>query len=141
MQLTREPSDRLRLDLPAEPSSVAIVRRELEAHADSLGVPESQLGDLKTILSEACGNTVRYAYAAHHAAGPMRITIKPDGDELEIHVCDQGSGLRPHHDLNSKGGGFGLLLISALSKSLSLFSEIGKGTHLEVRFSIQRPPT
>jgi anti-sigma regulatory factor (Ser/Thr protein kinase) len=137
METTTEP-DRLRLDLPAEPDSVAIVRRELEAHADMLGVPASQLGDLKTILSEACGNAIRYAYP-ERAAGPMRITIEPDGEELEIHVCDRGSGLRPHRDLTSKGGGFGLLLISALSKSLSLFSEIGKGTHLEIRVLIQQP--
>jgi anti-sigma regulatory factor (Ser/Thr protein kinase) len=139
MEPTTQPRDRLQLDLPAEPDSVAIVRRELEAHADMLGVPESQMGDLKTILSEACGNAIRYAYSGRNVGGPMRITIEPDGEELEIHVCDRGSGLRPHRDLASKGGGFGLILISALSKSLSLFSEIGQGTHLEIRVSIQQP--
>jgi serine/threonine-protein kinase RsbW len=132
-------NDRLQLDLPAEPDSVAVVRRELEAHADRLGVPESRLDDVKTVLSEACGNAVRYAYAGDDSAGPMRITIRPDGDELEINVCDRGSGLGPHRDAVSKGGGLGLQLISALSKSLSLFSESGKGTRLEVRVSMQQP--
>jgi serine/threonine-protein kinase RsbW len=125
-------STSLQLDLPAEPASVPVARRQIEAHAQALGMSESRITDLKTIVSEACGNAVRYAYPDSEIPGGIRVRASCDGDELELEIRDDGAGLRPHPD-TAKGLGLGLLLIGALSKSFRLESEAGRGTCLTVR--------
>ena len=48
----------LRLTLPAEAENVTLVRHALAGLAESLGMGENAIADLKTVVTEACMNVV-----------------------------------------------------------------------------------
>ncbi len=125
----------MQIKLPARPESVAVIREEAVSHAGRLGMAPERLGDLKTVVSEACANVVRYAYdEAEKATGAVEVVIALVGEELEVLVRDQGRGICPRPESALPGMGLGLPLIGALSSRLVIDSRAGRGT--EVRISI-----
>ena len=128
-------SGELRIELPAEPASVTRIRQLVREHAAGLELGAEQVFDLTTIVSEACGNVVRYAY--DQDPGPVEVTLREDGDELDLWVRDRGKGICPRPEGDPQGIGLGLALIGALSKTFCLRSELGSGTELGIRIPIR----
>ena len=52
---------------------------------------------MRLAVTEACTNVVRHAYHDGQP-GPIEIVIRPDGDQLELIVSDQGAGIGPSPD-------------------------------------------
>ena len=52
----------LRLVLPARAENVGVVRHALAGLAEALGMEAGRVGDLKTVVTEACMNAVIHAY-------------------------------------------------------------------------------
>lgn len=125
-----------RIELSAEPESVARIRTEVAAYGREHGMGPGQLVDLKTVVSEACGNVVRYAYEENADRKPLEVTITATGGELEVAVKDEGGGIRPHQKGQAPGLGLGLPLIGALSSHFHLRSRLGGGTELIVSVPI-----
>lgn len=117
--------------LPAEPGSLARVRRELETLAASIGLPATVLADLKTVVSEACANVVHYAYSDDFD-GPLEVEVFPDRGQLMVFVRDHGEGICPRPDSDIPTMKLGLPLIGVLSSWMRLTSVRGRGTELEV---------
>lgn len=116
--------------LPARPDSVPAVRREIEQHALRLGISERGLADLKTVVSEACTNVVRYAYEGEEA-GPLEVEFIPADDSVKVVVRDHGCGIAPKPAADPSLH-MGLPLIGALSSRFVLSSQRGAGTELEI---------
>jgi anti-sigma regulatory factor (Ser/Thr protein kinase) len=95
-----------------------------------------RIADLKTVVSEACGNAVRYAYENTDVAGRMEIDVERVDGQIDLSVRDRGTGVCPRPDSDLQGLGLGLPLIGALSQSFCLRSELGVGTELSVRIEI-----
>lgn len=132
-----ESGDRgLRIELPAEAASVTAIRQLVREHAAGLGLTPEQVFDLATVVTEACGNVVRYAYR-EGPGGPLEVTMREEGDELDLRVRDHGRGICPRPGGGPQGVGLGLPLIGALSKTFCLRSELGSGTELGIRFAIR----
>jgi serine/threonine-protein kinase RsbW len=116
----------LRLSFAAEPNSVVKARRAVSNLAKRLGVQEPGLGDLKTIVSEACSNVVRHAYPG--GEGSFELEALPEGDNLTVIVRDSGVGMRPLVQASPSSLRLGLGLISTLSSHFEISHRPGGGT-------------
>lgn len=125
--------------LPARPEAVPTVRREVELHALRLGISDRGLADLKTVVSEACTNVVRYAYVGEEEAGPLEVEFSHAADSVKVVVRDHGCGIAPKLDADPSLH-MGLPLIGALSSRFVLASERGAGTELEIHVPLAGQP-
>jgi anti-sigma regulatory factor (Ser/Thr protein kinase) len=120
----------IRLTLPARPENVAVVRHVLGALADVLNLSEVVCDDIRLAVTEACTNVVRHAYPGD--GGTIDVVVRPNGDALEVVVSDSGRGIGPSPD--TAGPGLGIPLIAALTDSLEIERQRGKGSRLIMSF-------
>ncbi|HZD60186.1 MAG TPA: ATP-binding protein [Anaerolineae bacterium] len=126
---------RLKLLFPSRPQSLDAIRKEVrDIVADT--PYQTRQSDILLVVSEACTNIVRHAYAKNHR-GPLIIVecILRD-DTLAIAICDRGKGLARSTDrpVFSEDGGFGLFLMQKLVDRFRCHSSPGSGTVVEVVF-------
>lgn len=120
-----------RLALPAQPDSIATIRRAVTPIAEAVGLPSLVVEDVRLAVTEACTNVVRHAYDG--VPGSIDVTVRPDGDTLLIIVADRGRGISPSSD--QRGPGLGLPLIAALCDELQIRHSPGDGSELTMRFT------
>jgi serine/threonine-protein kinase RsbW len=115
-------ADRLILIYEARVESVAAARGAVAELGEALGMEEPALGDLKTIITEACTNVVRHAYP--DGVGRFEVEAFPEEGELAVLVRDFGTGMQPtvHREHTSMRIGLGLI------SQLSSHFEIGTGS-------------
>jgi anti-sigma regulatory factor (Ser/Thr protein kinase) len=79
------------LRFPRDAASVPAVRRLLDSSLDVLGVAEQTRGDIRLMLTEACGNVIQ------HAGSPGAYTVRVLilDDRCVIKVIDHGRGFDP----------------------------------------------
>lgn len=123
------------MSLPARAENVAVVRHALAGLAERIGMDEATIGDLKTVVTEACMNAVVHAYPEGRP-GPLEVEAHPDGDGLTVAVRDLGSGIQPRPDVEGPSLRIGLALIAALSSSFEIRGGTGRGT--EIRMHLRR---
>jgi len=126
----------LQIRLPAKPANVAVVRHALAGLAEQMGMNEPSIGDLKTVVTEACMNVVVHAYGDE--GGPLVVEAFPEEDGLTVCVRDFGAGIRPQPDVERPSLRIGMTLIAALSNSFSIAGGLGRGT--EVRMHLPLKP-
>ena len=126
----------LQMSLPARAENVAVVRHALAGLAERLGMDESSLADLKTVVTEACMNVVVHAYAGSEP-GPLEVEAESDLEGLTVVVRDHGSGIRPRPDAERPSLRIGLTLIAALSSSFEIKGGADKGTEIRMHLPLQ----
>jgi serine/threonine-protein kinase RsbW len=124
-------SSDVRLTLPARPENVAVIRHVMGAFAEALQLPAELVEDMRLAVTEACTNVVRHAYHGREP-GPIDVVIRPNGDELQLIVADQGTGIGPSPDL--AGPGLGLPLIAALADHVEIEHGPSRGSRLAMSF-------
>jgi serine/threonine-protein kinase RsbW len=109
----------VRLDMPARPEGVGVVRQALTGLADGLAIDAAVLADAKMAVTEACTNAVLHAYS--DGEGRFDVEMYADEAQLTVVVRDRGIGLAEDEDERSEGAlGLGLPLIAALSDQFEL---------------------
>jgi serine/threonine-protein kinase RsbW len=126
----------LQMSLPARAENVAVVRHALAGLAERLGMDETSLADLKTVVTEACMNVVVHAYAGNEP-GPIEVEAESDLDGLTVVIRDHGSGIRPRPDADRPSLRIGLTLIAALSSSFEIKGGADKGTEIRMHVPLQ----
>jgi anti-sigma regulatory factor (Ser/Thr protein kinase) len=126
------PAAALRIRVPAEPAQMALVRDQVAEYAQGVGMSEAAVEDVRTVVTEACGNSIKHAYA-DSPAGSLEISANTQGCELCLLVRDFGSGIGPRTGASLRSLHAGLSIIGALSNSFRLSSGRGAGTELEAR--------
>ncbi|WP_172257326.1 anti-sigma B factor RsbW [Saccharibacillus deserti] len=128
------------LNLPATADYVDIVRLNLYGIASKMGFSYEDIEDMKVAVSEACNNSVLYAYGQE--GGLVEVIFGVNGEELTITVKDEGVSFALPQDtsdattLHDKElhdveiGGLGFYLMQALMDEVSVSSESGKGTQV-----------
>jgi anti-sigma regulatory factor (Ser/Thr protein kinase) len=126
------PGPELRIVVAARPENVAVVRRAITGVGEAVGLEESAVGDLQTIVTEASMNVVVHAY--ENGEGPLEVTASRVGDSLEIGISDRGAGFRPRPADPDRGDlRLGLPLIAALSDGFEIKGGPGLGTEVRAR--------
>lgn len=126
----------LQMKLPALAENVAVVRHALAGLAEQVGMDETGVADLKTIVTEACMNVVVHAY--DDGSGPLTVEAEADAEWLTVIVMDSGTGISPRADSERPSLKLGLSLIAALSSSFSISGGLGRGTEVMMRVPIRR---
>lgn len=125
----------LYMRLPARAENVAVVRHALAGLAEQLGMDETGVADLKTVVTEACMNVVVHAYPDE--SGPLMVEAEPDSEGLTVTVSDSGSGISPQAESERASLKLGLSLIAALSSSFSISGGLDRGTEVMMRLPLR----
>jgi serine/threonine-protein kinase RsbW len=125
----------LLITLPARPENVAVVRHAVAGLAQELGMEEPGIGDLKTVVTEACMNAVVHAYEGEEP-GPLQVNAFEEDRGLTVVVRDFGAGIRPRPDVDRSSLRIGLTLIAALSTSFEISGGLNKGTAIRMHLSL-----
>lgn len=126
------PAAALSIRVPAKAAQIALIRAELAEYAHGVGIGASGIEDAQTIVTEACGNSIKHAYG-DSADGCIEISANVEDEELRLVVRDFGRGVGPRTATASPSLHAGLSIIGALSNSFRLSSRRGAGTELEAR--------
>jgi len=132
---TSEKPKGLYMRLPARAENVAVVRHALAGLAEQIGMDETGVADLKTVVTEACMNVVVHAYSG--GAGPLVVEAEPDTEGLTVIVSDSGSGISPQAESERASLKLGLSLIAALSSSFSISGGLDRGTEVMMRLPLR----
>ncbi len=132
----------VRLDLPARPEGVGVVRQALVGVADGLALDGTVLSDAKMAVTEACTNAVVHAYEPGHD-GRLEVDMFADDAALTVVVRDAGIGMQPREDGQDTHAptaalGLGLPLIAALSDEFEVRGGPGDGTEVSMAFNYER---
>ena len=130
----------IKLEFPAKAVNEGFARAAAAAFVSQLDPTLTELGDLKTAVSEAVTNAVVHAYPKELGVVQMRLRILPGG-ELEIVVKDKGVGIsdveRARTPLYTTGGeersGMGFTIMEGFTDKLRVRSVPGRGTTVAMR--------
>jgi anti-sigma regulatory factor (Ser/Thr protein kinase) len=105
-------------NINSHPAGLRQVRRELEAFAQSIGMPEESSHAVGLVLNEALANVIRHGYDNAHDK-PIRVTAQTGDKELTISIRDWAKPFDPSLvkqkcDDEIKPGGIGLMCIRKL---------------------------
>ena len=133
--MTEEPV--VRLELPARPEGVGVVRQALVGVADGLAIDASVLADAKMAVTEACTNVVVHAYGDRE--GELDVEMLADEIAITVVVRDRGAGIKPRLTRNEPTAlGLGLPLIAALSDAFEVRGGPNMGTEVRMTFHFER---
>ncbi|MEX2106436.1 MAG: ATP-binding protein [Solirubrobacterales bacterium] len=124
------------MSLPARAENVSVVRHALAGLADRIGMDELGIGDLKTVVTEACMNVVVHAYPTDHP-GPLEVEAFPEASGLTVVVRDYGMGIQPRPDVDRPSLRIGLTLIAALSQSFEIKGGVDRGTEIRMHLALE----
>lgn len=124
----------LLITLPARSENVAVVRHAIAGLAERLGMEEPGVGDLKTVVTEACMNVVVHAY--EDEPGPLQVEVMPESGGLTVTVRDFGGGIRPRPATDRPSLRIGLTLIAALSSSFEISGGLDRGTEIRMHLPL-----
>jgi serine/threonine-protein kinase RsbW len=120
----------LHLSLEAVPESIGAARRRVGELAISLEMAEPTLGDLKTVVSEACSNVVQHAYPGK--AGIFEVEAFADEKGMAVVVRDFGRGIRARIESEESSLQLGLGLISMLTTDFDISGRHAGGTEVRM---------
>ncbi len=124
----------LALSLPAVPASVRKARVLVGEAVAGLGASDRVVDDVQLCVSEAVSNVVRHAYGTRR--GDVDVVVECDKEELSVVVRDEGQGMRRARSKPRTPGGYGLKIIDAVAKGLTITSTRQAGTEVRMRFSL-----
>ena len=130
----------IKLEFPARAVNEGFTRAAVAAFVSQLDPTLTELGDLKTAVSEAVTNAVVHAYPDSLGVIQLRARILPGG-ELELVIKDKGVGIadveRARTPLYTTGGeersGMGFTIMEGFTDKLRVRSAPGRGTTVTMR--------
>lgn len=138
MDADEQASPDLTLSCPADAENVAVIRRAVTGVARAVGADEGLVNDVRTVVTEACGNAAVHAYPSG-LAGAVIVTCTYDHPWLRFGIRDFGSGIQPQVDEEEAPRlRIGLSLMSVLADRFEIQSESGQGTEVLLGFDTQR---
>ncbi|UHA74766.1 anti-sigma B factor RsbW [Paenibacillus sp. 481] len=135
--------EQVKLTLPAQAEYVDLVRLTLYGIASRIGFTYEEIEDMKVAVSEACNNSVLYAYNRHD--GMVEIVFDIGEHELSLTVIDEGESFDANNKPNGvqgwhhkqldevQAGGLGFYLMQALMDEVEISSTAGQGTVVKMK--------
>ncbi|MBQ1729216.1 MAG: anti-sigma F factor [Oscillospiraceae bacterium] len=135
----------VKIEFPSISANEGFSRGVASAFAAQLDPTLTELGDIKTAVSEAVTNAIVHAYPDTIGMIYIKARVLP-GDVLEISVKDRGQGIedveRAREPLFTTGGedrsGMGFTIMESFMDSLKVRSQPGRGTTVIMRKKIEK---
>jgi anti-sigma regulatory factor (Ser/Thr protein kinase) len=112
--------DDIRLEVRSDPRLLRTVRGLVRGWVESCELATEVADEMVLAIDEACTNAIRHSYRGE-CDRFVELTLRTDGDFLEVRLCDQGEPCPPeHHERreleapdpeNLEPGGLGVQLI------------------------------
>ena len=133
------------LEFPSRSSNEAFARSAVACFAAQLDPTLEELGDIRTVVSEAVTNCIVHAYPEEIGIITLRCRILKD-NTLDIVIKDKGVGIADVEQARrpsfTPGGaersGMGFTFMESFMSSFELTSAPGKGTTVHMRRKILR---
>ena len=133
------------LEFPSRSSNEAFARSAVACFAAQLDPTLEELGDIRTVVSEAVTNCIVHAYPEEIGIITLRCRILKD-NTLDIVIKDKGVGIadveqarRPSFTTGgAERSGMGFTIMESFMCSFGLTSAPGKGTTVHMRRKILR---
>jgi PAS domain S-box-containing protein len=125
-------AEAIRFTLPAEPESLAGLRRRLARFLHAAGADEAETYEITLTVCEAAGNAIEHAYGPGDATFDVEASF--DADLLVATVRDKGHW----RERRGKHRGRGLNIIEGLMDEVEVSTE-GDGTVVRMRRRLARP--
>jgi anti-sigma regulatory factor (Ser/Thr protein kinase) len=93
--------ERLELHLPAEPESLAPVRRALARWLRAAGAGDSEIYETLVATGEACANAIAHAYPAGEAS--FEVLARRAERQVQVQVRDRGRWRPPRGEMRRRG--------------------------------------
>ncbi|GIO34217.1 MULTISPECIES: anti-sigma B factor RsbW [Paenibacillus] len=138
---------RVVISLPAKAEYVDIVRLNLYGIASKMGFSYEDIEDMKVAVSEACNNSVLYAYdkqdgivevAFELFEDMLSITVRDEGESFERTASNGSVTLHDKELLDVEIGGLGFYLMEALMDEVSIENAAGRGTKVVMSKRLMR---
>lgn len=135
----------VRFEFPSLSANEGFARGAAACFAAQLDMTLTELGDVKTAVSEAVTNCIVHAYP--DSVGPILLRLRIlEGGELEIQVKDKGRGIedveRARQPLFTTGGddrgGMGFTIMESFTDSMKVRSRVGAGTTVTMRKRVEK---
>lgn len=134
-----------KIEFPSLSANEAFARAAVAAFASQLDMTLSELGDIKTAVSEAVTNCIVHAYPDTIGEITLRVRIL-EGDTVEITVKDRGRGIedvaKAREPLYTTGGdersGMGFTIMESFMDYVRVKSTPGAGTTVTMRRKIEK---
>ncbi len=135
----------VRFEFPSLSANEGFARGAVACFAAQLDMTLTELGDVKTAVSEAVTNCIVHAYPDDIGPVIMRLRIL-EGGELEIQVKDRGRGIedveKAREPLFTTGGedrgGMGFTIMESFMDLVKVRSKVGGGTTVTMRKRVER---
>jgi anti-sigma regulatory factor (Ser/Thr protein kinase) len=111
---------------------VTRIRRAITDYTAGLGVPQCVVDDVALDVSEVVTNSVLHGYPNGPDDGTITVEADVDGQQVTIHVVDDGVGLAPRND--SPGAGLGLAIANRLARCMVIETPLRGGTEVHMTF-------
>lgn len=138
----------IELNIPCLSEFVGIVRLAVSGIATRMNFSIEEIEDIKIAVSEACTNSVQYAYESDLASKRIFITCNIYDNKLEIIIKDEGKGFdvasiegRKTMEIipDKLGLGLGITFIKSLMDEAYIDSIIGKGTTVRmIKYAVSK---
>jgi stage II sporulation protein AB (anti-sigma F factor) len=122
--------------IPSISVNESFARSTVSIFLTQLDPTMEEIGDIRTIISEAVTNCVVHAY--HGNAGKIYINVKYYDDRtVKLSIKDKGCGIpdvkqamEPLYTTDTSGerGGMGFAIMKSFTDKISVISKVGKGT-------------
>jgi anti-sigma regulatory factor (Ser/Thr protein kinase) len=124
--------EELRRSYAADAQVVTLARQEFGALAERHGATDTQINDIRLLVSEAVTNAVRHAYP--DGSGRVHAAAAVSAGRVTILVSDDGVG--PRTEAHSPGAGWGWPLMAAISDRFTTRRRSNGGTEVEMQVRI-----
>ena len=112
-------------------------RADVRLHLDleAVEVPVEKAPPIALMLNELITNAMKHGFAGERP-GRLSVSVRPDGNHIEIRVIDDGHGMQARSE---RGGSFGKRLIESLARQLAAsiaWHPANPGTRVELRLPL-----
>ena len=141
----RETVNKMSIKFESRSVNEAFARQAVAAFASQLDPTMEELGDIKTVVSEAVTNAIVHGYAGK--CGFITVAVRLfEGRALEIKIKDSGRGIEDvaaaRKPMFTTGGeersGMGFTIMESFMTTLDITSAENKGTTVHMRRKLQR---
>lgn len=135
----------MKMEFPSLSANEGLSRGAVSVFASQLDLTVSELGDIKTAVSEAVTNCIVHAYPETIGIITLKARIL-EREIIEITIKDRGKGIenidKAREPLFTTGGddrsGMGFTIMESFMDSLKIRSKPGKGTVVTMRRKIAK---